>query len=151
MAIDGAHDCSKPLKVSSTTSDGTVRADKWLWSVRVFKTRSAAAQACRLNQVLIEDQAVKPSRSIRANDILVVKHGPIDRTLRVKAVLEKRISAKILDDYLEELTPPEAWDALREAREQTRQNRVYRGEEGGRPTKRDRRQMDAFETREDSY
>jgi ribosome-associated heat shock protein Hsp15 len=100
---------------------------------------------------LIEDQAVKPSRSIRANDILVVKHGPIDRTLRVKAVLEKRISAKILDDYLEELTPPEAWDALREAREQTRQNRVYRGEEGGRPTKRDRRQMDAFETREDSY
>ena len=100
-------------------SDGSVRADKWLWSVRLFKTRSAAAQACRLNQILIEDQVVKPSRSLRANDILVVKHGPIDRTLRVKAVLEKRVGAKRIDEFLEDLTPPEAWEALREAREQT--------------------------------
>ena len=148
MAIDATQVRSQLPLVSSEMPDGSVRADKWLWSVRVFKTRSAAAQACRLNQVLIDDQAVKPSRSITADDILVVKHGPIDRTLRVKAVLEKRIGAKLLDDYLEELTPPEAWEVLREARAQARQNRVYRGEDGGRPTKRDRRQMDAFESRD---
>ena len=86
--------------MSSAISDDSVRADKWLWSVRLFKTRSAAAQACRLNQVLIEDQAVKPSRAIREDDILVVKHGPINRTLRVKAVIEKRIGAKLRDQYL---------------------------------------------------
>ena len=137
---------SKRLTMSSAISDDSVRADKWLWSVRLFKTRSAAAQACRLNQVLIEDQAVKPSRAIREDDILVVKHGPINRTLRVKAVLEKRIGAKLRDQYLEDLTPPETWEALRKARAQTQQNRVYEGDEGGRPTKRDRRQMDAFES-----
>ncbi len=129
-------------------SDGSVRADKWLWSVRLFKTRSAAAQACRLNQVMIEDQAVKPSRAVRVDDIFVVKHGPIDRTLRVKATLEKRVGAKRLEEFVEELTPPEAWEALREVRAQNQQNRVYKGEDGGRPTKRDRRQMDAFESQE---
>ena len=129
-------------------SDGSVRVDKWLWSVRLFKTRSAAAQACRLNQVMIEDQTVKPSRAVRVDDIFVVKHGPIDRTLRVKATLEKRVGAKRLEEFVEELTPPEAWEALREVRAQNQQNRVYKKEDGGRPTKRDRRQMDAFESQE---
>ena len=125
-----------------------VRVDKWLWSVRLFKTRSAAAQACRLHQVVVEDQPVKPSRSVRTNDIVVVKHGPIPRTLRVKAVIEKRVGANRLPSYLEDLTPPDAWETLRKERELMRQNRVYLSEEGGRPTKRDRRKMDAFETQD---
>lgn len=98
---------------------------------------------------MIGDQPVKPSRALRANDILKVKDGPIERTLRVKAELEKRVGAKRLDEFLEDLTPPEVWEDLRKAQEQARQNRVYRGEEGGRPTKRHRRQMDAFESQND--
>lgn len=131
--------------MDSNLTEG-VRADKWLWSVRLFETRAAAADACRLQQVMIGNQAVKASRALRADDVLVLKDGPIERTLRVKAVLEKRVGAKRLDEFLEDLTPPEVWEALRKAQEQARQNRVYRGEEGGRPTKRHRRQMDAFES-----
>ena len=126
----------------------TVRADKWLWAVRIFKTRGQAATACRLNQVTIQGQPVKPSRAVRADEVLVVEKAPVRRTLRVKEVLEKRVGAKIVETFLEDLTPPEVWEKARELEAQTRQNRVYSGEEGGRPTKRDRRRIDAFETQE---
>ncbi|MFT4641992.1 MAG: ribosome-associated heat shock protein Hsp15 [Verrucomicrobiales bacterium] len=127
----------------------SVRADKWLWAVRIFKTRGDAATACRLNQVTILGQPVKPSRCVRANEILVVEKAPVTRTLRVKEVLEKRMGAKVVESFLEDLTLPEVWEKAREAEAQNRQNRVYVGEEGGRPTKRDRRKIEAFESSEE--
>ena len=100
----------------------SVRADKWLWAVRIFKTRGDAATACRLNQVTILGQPVKPSRCVRANEILVVEKAPVTRTLRVKEVLEKRMGAKVVESFLEDLTLPEVWEKAREAEAQNRQN-----------------------------
>ena len=127
----------------------TVRADKWLWAVRIFKTRGDAATACRLSQVTIQGQPVKPSRTVRADEVLVVEKAPIKRTLRVRKVLEKRVGAKMVETYLEDLTPPEVYEKAQDLAAQARQNRVYTGEEGGRPTKRDRRRLEAFESQEE--
>jgi ribosome-associated heat shock protein Hsp15 len=99
--------------------------------------------------VTILGQPVKPSRCVRANEILVVEKAPVTRTLRVKEVLEKRMGAKVVESFLEDLTLPEVWEKAREAEAQNRQNRVYVGEEGGRPTKRDRRKIEAFESSEE--
>ncbi len=126
----------------------TVRVDKWLWAVRIFKTRSLASQACRLNQIRINDRAVKPSRLVRVGDTLSVEKGALTRLLRVKECLHRRIGASEVANFLEDLTTPEALEKAREAREASRRNRVYEGDEGGRPSKRNRRQMEAFESQE---
>lgn len=122
-----------------------VRVDRWLWAVRIFKTRVLAAQACRMSQVTLAGQAVKPSRMVRVGDVLEVEHGSVKRTLKVEGLLERRVGAKVVSAYLEDLTPESVWEKAWETREQARGNRVYQGEEGGRPSKRDRRRMEAFE------
>ncbi len=134
--------------VEMDASGPSARIDKWLWAIRIFKTRNQAADACRLNQVTILGQPVKPSRLVRAGDLVEVEKDAVKRVLQVNDVLEKRVGAKQVADYVEDLTSDEAWEKARSAREQMRQNRVYQGEEGGRPSKRDRRQMDAFESQE---
>lgn len=128
----------------------SVRVDRWLWAVRIFKTRAQATHACRMSQVSIGGQAVKPSRLVRADDVLAVEKESITRTLRVVDLVEKRVGAKVAGEYLEDCTSPEVWEKAREARAQTRANRVYEGEEGGRPRKRDRRRMEAFEQQDNS-
>jgi ribosome-associated heat shock protein Hsp15 len=119
-----------------------VRIDKWLWAVRLYKTRSIAAEACRCGQVRIDDKPVKASRDVRPGDLITARTGPITKTVRVRAVLEDRVGAAKVPEYLEDLTPPEELQRLKEAS----LNPAWRPPGAGRPTKRERRLLEAFLT-----
>jgi ribosome-associated heat shock protein Hsp15 len=121
------------------SSPASVRIDKWLWAVRVYKTRSLATTACRLGRVTIGGQPVKPSRDVRIDDLVTAKTGDITRTLRVRALLDQRVGAQNAREYAEDLTPAEEYEKPREPRLQP----LFARPKGrGRPTKRDRRQLD---------
>lgn len=122
------------------------RIDKWLWAMRVFKTRTIATDACKKGRVMMSGVAVKPSRAIKVGDVIDVKKPPITYTFRVKALAPNRLGAKLVPDYLENITGPEQYELL----EMTRISGFVDRRKGlGRPTKRDSREMARF--REDSY
>ena len=121
----------------------SVRIDKWLWAVRVYKTRNLATVACRNGQIRIEGQRVKPSRIVAIGDIFEIKKDKMTMCLRVTAVLENRVGPKLVSEYLEDLTPEEELERARKAREEFRMNRVLKHGDG-RPTKRKRRDMEGF-------
>jgi ribosome-associated heat shock protein Hsp15 len=123
--------------------DASARLDKWLWSVRLFKSRALATDACRAGSVCIRDEPAKPARDVRAGETVVVKQGLVTRTLRVIAVPRSRVGAKLVADYCTDLTPPEE---LAKAREQRVQQVLAREKGSGRPTKRDRRLLDRLFT-----
>lgn len=115
------------------------RIDRWLWAVRLFKTRSLAAEACRGGKIRVREDKVKPSYSVKAGETVTIQLGPITKTIRVLGVIEKRVGAKLVPDYLEDLTPPEEYELLR----MTAAQNVLRRDRGtGRPTKRDRREIE---------
>jgi ribosome-associated heat shock protein Hsp15 len=114
----------------------TVRIDKWLWAVRLFKTRSQASDACRSGKVHINEISVKPSRELMIGDIIQVNLGPLNKTVEVKAILSNRVSAKLVENYMMDLTPQDEYDKLKMARET---NYEFRPRGFGRPTKRERR------------
>ena len=117
----------------------TTRIDKWLWAVRIFKTRALASKACTGGKVKIEGTAVKASRNIKAGDIIQIRKDVIKYIYRVKTTAEKRMGAKLVPDFLEDMTPEEELAKLQSAKKQPIQTR----EKGqGRPTKRERRKMD---------
>ncbi len=116
-----------------------VRIDKWLWAVRVFKTRSVAADACRRGHVRLDDEPVKPSREVRAGDTLKVRAGDITRTVRVRGLIENRVGASLVPQYMEDLTPPEE-----RARPRDPVLTAWRPPGSGRPTKRERRRLQAW-------
>lgn len=117
------------------------RIDKWLWAVRLFKTRTEAADACKGGKVKVNSEAVKPSRELKIGEVITVQQGVFRKTVAVKALLEKRVGAKLVNDYLEDLTPEEEYEKLRIKREMD----AFKGYEGkGRPTKKDRRKIDRF-------
>lgn len=119
--------------------DDHCRIDKWLWAVRVFKTRSQAAEACRTGKVKIGGQAVKPSREIKSGDILILSLPPIQRTIQVKQLLKNRVGAKLVPEYLTDLTPQEEYEKLH----LINQINFERRDKGtGRPTKKQRRLID---------
>jgi ribosome-associated heat shock protein Hsp15 len=120
----------------------SVRADVWLWAVRLFKNRALAVEACRNHQVRINGQQVKPSRQVRPGDRLEVEKGFLTRTVRAKKVLSRRVGAKRVDEYLEDLTAPEAFEKANEARRQAKESVPLRDERAGRPTKKERRDLD---------
>lgn len=119
--------------------DKEVRIDKWLWSVRVFKTRSQATEACKKGRVLIDDQPVKAARIVKENEIIHVKIPPITKQFKVIALLSKRVGAKLVPDYMEDLTPEEEMKKLDLMKTDTFGRRP-RG--AGRPTKKERRIID---------
>lgn len=121
-----------------------IRIDKWLWAVRIFKTRSIAAEACKKGQVMIDGINLKPSRDISVGDEIQVKRPPIIRTYLVKAVTGKRMSAKLAADFVEEITPQEQFDLLNSVKTYGFEQRD-RGV--GRPTKRDRRDIEKLKNR----
>lgn len=96
--------------MGNTVSDSTVRLDKWLWAVRMFKTRSDAADACRTNKVLVNGSYVKPSREMRVGDTVTVKKMPVVYSYRVVALVSSRQPAKEVPNYAENLTPQEELD-----------------------------------------
>lgn len=119
----------------------SVRIDKWMWAVRLFKTRSQATEACRKGRVEIGNLPVKPSRDIRVGEIIKIRRQPINRSYKVLALSEKRMSAKLTENFLEDVTPPEE---LEIPEIQKQMNWIIRERGSGRPTKRDRRKLDDF-------
>ena len=119
----------------------SVRIDKWLWAVRLFKTRSLAVAACSAGKVKISDHPVKPAREVRVGEIIVATVGDITRTVKVLGVIEQRVGAKLVPGLMEDLTPPEEFT---KQQERARQPVFFRPKGSGRPTKKDRRTMDGF-------
>jgi ribosome-associated heat shock protein Hsp15 len=118
-----------------------VRLDKWLWAVRLFKSRSLATEACHGGRVKVNGHPAKPARAVRAGDLIVASTGELTRTVKVIALLEARVGAKFVPDFLQDLTPPEEYEKRRE-REFSPVGLRPKG--SGRPTKRDRRIIDGF-------
>ncbi len=116
----------------------TIRIDKWLWAVRFFKTRTQASDACRGGKVKIDGQNVKPSREIRIGEEIEVQLGIIRKKVSIKAILKNRVGAKLVDDYVEDLTPAEEYEKL-DMLKQLNYEKRDRGT--GRPTKKNRRDI----------
>ncbi len=120
-----------------------VRIDKWLWAMRVFKTRTIATDACKKGRVTVGDNPnpVKPSRTVTVGEIIHVRKPPITFTFRVKALTQNRLGAKLLPDYMENLTPQSEYDLL----EVVKISGFIDRQKGlGRPTKREGRQLSQF-------
>jgi len=117
----------------------TIRIDKFLWSVRIYKTRSIASDECRKGRIIINDIQVKPSRTVIKNEIIIVKKPPVIYSYRVIEPIENRVSAKLVEQFVVDLTPEEE-----KAKLNIRQAMgiVYRDKGTGRPTKKERRQID---------
>ena len=118
-----------------------VRIDKYLWSIRVYKTRSEATDACKGGKIRLNGGDVKPSKTVKVGDVLVSRKGPVTYTYRVLQLIDKRQGAKLVPIYAENLTPQEELDKLR-APVETFFLKRDRGT--GRPTKKDRRQMESL-------
>lgn len=116
-----------------------VRIDKFLWAVRLFKTRSMAAEACKKGRITMEDQPVKSSRLIRRGDKISIKVPPAVKTFKVLDLSEKRMGAKLVPGFIEDITPKEELDLLDMAKMTQKMNRP---KGTGRPTKKDRRDLD---------
>jgi ribosome-associated heat shock protein Hsp15 len=116
-----------------------MRIDKWLWAVRIFKTRSLASAACRNGHVEVAGQKVKPSREVKANDLIQAKTGDITRTIKVLGVLDRRVGAAAVKEFAEDQTP---LSELEKPRERVIQPLFFRPKGMGRPTKKDRRDLE---------
>jgi ribosome-associated heat shock protein Hsp15 len=119
-------------------SDSSVRVDKWLWAVRIYKTRNQATESCRKGKVTISGQAVKPSRVVRIDDVIEVRKSPVKYSYRVLGLLGKRLSAEAVKAYIEDVTPGEELE-----KRKIRDTFYVSREKGlGRPTKKERRTLD---------
>lgn len=116
----------------------TVRIDKYLWAVRIYKTRSLAAEACKKGKISVDDMPAKPSRTIASGDVIEVKKMPVLYSYRVIDPIEKRVGAKIVDQFVKDITSQE------ELRKLEMQDDFYikRDRGAGRPTKKERRLLD---------
>ena len=117
------------------------RIDKWLWAARIFKTRSIAADACKNGRVTISGTNVKPSHTIKVGEIINVKKPPITYSFEVLQTIEKRVGAKRIPEVYKNVTDAKQYELLEMSRIS---GFVDRARGTGRPTKKDRRQLDAF-------
>lgn len=118
-----------------------VRVDKWLWAVRVFKTRSIATDAVKKGRVSIDDLPVKPSRVVKVGDVVAVRKPPITYRYKVLQLSGKRMGAKLVSDFMEDVTPQSELEIL----EVQRNMGWFQRDRGtGRPTKKERRDLDDF-------
>ncbi|ATV33478.1 RNA-binding S4 domain-containing protein [Prevotella intermedia] len=117
------------------------RIDKWLWAARIFKTRSIAADACKNGRVTIKGINVKPSHTIKAGEVVSVKKPPITYSFEVLQTIEKRVGAKLVPEVYKNVTDAKQYELLEMSRIS---GFVDRARGTGRPTKKDRRQLDAF-------
>jgi ribosome-associated heat shock protein Hsp15 len=124
------------------TDNKPVRIDKYLWAVRLYKTRSIASDECRKGRIIINDIPVKPSRIISKDEIILVKKPPVNYTFRVIEPIENRVSAKIAGQFVEDLTP----DTEKAKLDITQAGGIGQRVRGtGRPTKKERRLIDKFQ------
>ncbi|MEG0950254.1 MAG: RNA-binding S4 domain-containing protein [Bacteroidales bacterium] len=118
-----------------------VRIDKWMWAVRIFKSRTIAVEACKKNRVMINNVNVKASRMIKVGDVIQVRKPPITYSFKVIQLSERRMGAKLVPEYMENVTTPDQFEIL----ELSKINGFIDRQKGtGRPTKKDRRSMDEF-------
>jgi len=112
-----------------------------MWATRIFKTRTLATEACKKNRVSIGGVDVKPSRMVKAGDVIAIRKPPITYSFRVLDVVEKRMNAKLVPQFLENITPPEEYEIL----EMNKISGFINRAKGlGRPTKKERRELDDF-------
>ncbi|MBO7541857.1 MAG: RNA-binding S4 domain-containing protein [Bacteroidales bacterium] len=118
-----------------------VRIDKWLWAVRLYKTRSQAAEACRAGKVKLGGVPVKSSHDVKVGEVYEITIEQLHKVVEVKALLGNRVGAKLVPDFMNDLTPAEEYERI----QMIRQYNFERRDRGtGRPTKRERRDLDEF-------
>lgn len=117
------------------------RVDKWLWATRVFKTRTISSEACKKGRISVGGVAVKPSRTIKAGDVVEVRKPPVTYSFKVLGLTENRVGAKLVPLYLENITPQEQLDLLEIVRIS---GFIDRRKGLGRPTKREGRELQKF-------
>lgn len=117
------------------------RIDKWLWAARIFKTRSLAADACKNGRVTFNGSTIKPSRMIKEGDTVHVRKSPITYSFKVLKAIEQRVGAKLIPEIYENVTDPKQYELLEMSRIS---GFVDRARGTGRPTKKERRALDAF-------
>lgn len=123
-----------------------MRVDKYLWCTRYFKTRSLATEACKKGHIRINDSQVKPSREVYATDKITVRKNQINYIIQVTDIPDNRVGAKLVDIYRKDLTPKEAFehlDLLKYSKD------YYRKKGAGRPTKKDRRDIEDYNFEEE--
>lgn len=117
------------------------RLDKWLWAARIFKTRTIAADACKNGRVMMDGVKMKPSRMIKEGDVVQVRKPPVTYSFKVLKAIQNRIGAKLVPEVLENVTTPDQYELLE-------MNRISgfidRARGTGRPTKKERRELDDF-------
>ncbi|MCM1520203.1 MAG: RNA-binding S4 domain-containing protein [Lachnoclostridium sp.] len=118
-----------------------VRVDKWLWAVRVFKTRTIATEACKKGRVMIDGVAVKPSRLIKPGEVVNVRKPPVTYSFKCLALTQNRLGAKLVPGYMENVTPKSELDLLDVVRIS---GFIDRRKGLGRPTKREGRELQEF-------
>jgi len=118
-----------------------VRIDKWLWAARIFKTRTIAAEACKKGRIGISGSHLKASRLVKVGDIIEVRKPPITWSFKVLQAIDRRVGAKIVNDVMENVTPPEQLEILEMSKAS---GFIDRARGTGRPTKKDRRVLEDF-------
>ena len=118
-----------------------MRMDKWLFAVRLFKTRGQAADACQAGRIKLNDTAVKAAKTVRVGDTVSVRQSPMVRSLKVIGLTEHRVGAKLVENFAEDITPKSEWEKLHKAK---REGSDTRNKAQGRPSKRERRLIDQF-------
>ena len=130
------------IKTETDKSTNKHRIDKWLWYVRIFKSRTLATEACNGNKVKIDGTSVKPSRAVKTAEIVTIQNGYIKKTYRVLGFTEKRVSAKLAVNFVKDITPEE--DKLKY--DIIHKSYIGRYKGSGRPTKKDRRIIDKLKS-----
>lgn len=121
--------------------DETLRIDKYLWAVRLYKTRSLATEACKSGRVKFKGLPVKPSHEVKVGDIYDLVIEQLHKQIQVKQLLHNRVSAKLVEESMTDLTPKEEYERI----QMVRQYGFEKRDRGvGRPTKRDRREIEEF-------
>lgn len=117
------------------------RIDKWLWAARIFKTRSIASDACKKGKISVNGTPVKPSRTVKSGDVISVRKSPITYSFKLLQPIEKRVGAKLIPEIYQDMTPAEEYERLELSRIS---GFVGRARGTGRPTKKERRELDNF-------
>ncbi len=119
------------------------RIDKWLWAARIYKTRSMAAEACKNGRITMHGQRLKPAHTVKEGDVVEVRKPPVTYSFRIKQPIEHRVGAKLLPEVLDNVTAPEQYELLEMSRIS---GFIGRAKGTGRPTKKERRELDQFTT-----
>lgn len=121
------------------------RIDKWMWAARIFKTRTIAAEACKKGRISINGAQAKPARTVKPGDVVQVRKPPVTYSFKVLQAIEKRVGAKLVSDMMENVTTPDQYELLEMSKIS---GFVDRARGTGRPTKKERRDLDEFFTPE---